>query len=94
MRDLCVILLILIISPWFVGIGICLWRYFSNIWDKVAKWTELKRNEKQVKRLIKNYGDWYTAEENAIYEASIYDSKYKRSQIFTKDDLKIWKAFI
>lgn len=62
MRDLCVILLILIILPWFVGIGICLWRYFSNIWDKVAKWFELKKNQREMQKFIDEYYHWYTNE--------------------------------
>lgn len=36
----------------------------------------------------------YTNEEVAIFEAFIYDSKYKRSRLFNINDLKIWKAFI
>lgn len=94
MRDLCVIGLILICAPWVTGIGICLWRYFETEWNKVARWFELKKNEKETQRLIDKYRHWYTTEEVAIFEAFIYDSKYKRSRLFSLDDIKIWKAFI
>lgn len=94
MRDLCVIGLLFIIMPWVVGIGICLWRYFSIEWDKLARWFELKRNERKLQKLIDEYYHWYTAEEVAMFEALIYDSKYKRSRLFSINDLKIWKAFI
>ena len=94
MRDLCVIGLIFVCAPWVTGIGICLWKYFSILWDKLARWFELKKVEKKMQKLIDEYYHWYTAEEVAIFEALIYDSKYKRSRLFSINDLKIWKAFI
>lgn len=91
---MCGIALLSLFIPWIVGICVCLWRYFGTLWDKVAKWFKLKKNEREMQKFIDEYYHWYTTEEIAILQASIYDSKYKRSQIFNINDLKIWKAFI
>ena len=89
MRDLCVIGLVLIASPWVVGIVICLWKYFSVIWDKFAKYIELTKLIRKIKRLLKQSDD-----NKAVRMAFMYEAKYQRSQIFNADDLKIWRAFI
>lgn len=89
MRDLCVIGLILIFVPWVVGIGICMWNFFSEKYDKVAKYFELTKLIKQIKRLLKQSDD-----NKAVRLAFLIEAKHQRSQIFSIDDLKIWRAFI
>lgn len=89
MRDLCVIGLILICAPWVTGIGICLWRYFESIWDKMARYIELTKLIHNIKRMLSN------SDENKVTRlAFLIEAKYQRSQLFSLDDLKIWKAFI
>lgn len=89
MRDLCVIGLLLIASPWVVGIVICLWKYFSIEWDKMARYIELTKLIWKVKRLLKQSDD------NKVTRLAILiHAKGERAQIFSIDDLKIWRAFI
>ena len=89
MRDLCVIGLILIASPWIVGIVICLLKYFSIEWDKMARYVELTKLIWKVKRLLKQSDD------NKVTRLAILiHAKGERAQIFSIEDLKIWKAFI
>lgn len=89
MRDLCVIGLVLIVSPWIVGIVICLLKYFSIEWDKMARYVELTKLIWKVKRLLKQSDD------NKVTRLAILiHAKGERAQIFSIEDLKIWKAFI
>ena len=94
MRTLCGIGLIAIIIPWAIGIGICLWRFFSEKWDKAIRYFELMKEEKQLQKNLREYADWYRKEQIAVIKACILNNRYERKSLFSKDDLKIWKAFI
>ncbi len=94
MREICGILLLVIIVPWFIGICVCIWRYFSKEWDKVARWFELRKDEKQKLKCLEEYKDWYGPEHKAMLKACILNDRYERKKLFSIDDLKIWKAFI
>jgi len=89
MRDLCVIGLISIFAPWAAGIAICLWKYFSIMWDKFVKYIELTKLIRKIKRLMKQSDD-----SKVVRLAFLIEAKHRRSQIFSIDDLKIWRTFI
>lgn len=94
MKAMCGIALLSLFIPWIIGICVCLWRYFSILWDKVIKWFELRKDEKQKLRCLEEYKDWYGIEHKAMLKACILNDRYERKNLFSKDDLKIWKAFI
>ena len=94
MRDLCVIGLLLIAMPWIVGIMICILKFLGEKYDKLIRWFELFKDEKEKKQCLEEYRAWYTPEEKAMMYACMLNDRHERGQIFNIDDLKIWKAFI
>lgn len=94
MRDLCVIGLLLIIMPWVVGIVISLLKFLSEKYNKILRWFELLKDEREKKQCLEEYRSWYTPDEKAMIYAAMLNSRYERKHILSLDDLKIWKAFI
>jgi hypothetical protein len=94
MKELCTIALLFVLAPWVTGIGICLFKFFGEKVEKLEKWFALRKEEKQMQKNLKKYVDWYEKEQVAVIKACILNSRYERSSLFGKDDLKIWKAFI
>lgn len=89
MRDLCVIGLLLIASPWVVGIVICILKFLGEKYDKFVRYFELTKLIRKIKRLMKQSDD-----SKVVRLAFLIEAKHQRSQIFSIDDLKIWRAFI
>lgn len=94
MRDLCVIGLLLIASPWVVGIVICILKFFGEKYDKLVRYFELLKDEHNKERLLIEYKDWYTNEQKAVIQAYILNNRYQRKHLFSLNDLNILKAFI
>ena len=89
-----VICLLAILSPISVGIAICLWKFFEEKCYKVQKYFMLRKEEKQMQKNLSKYSDWYSKEQIATIKACVLNDRYERANLFSKDDLKIWKAFI
>lgn len=94
MEIMIVFCLLAILSPISVGITMCLWRFFEEKCDKTQKYFMLRKEERQMQRSLREYSDWYNEEQIAILKACILNNRHERTNIFSLDDLKVWKAFI
>lgn len=94
MEAIVIICLLAILSPLGVGVSICLWKFICEKSFKIERYFLLRKEEKQMQRNLKKYSDWYDEEQKAIMKACILNNRYERTNMFSLNDLKIWKAFI
>lgn len=94
MREICIFTLLTILSPLVTGIIICLYKFFSEKCSKLQRYFLLRKKEKGMQMIIKQYSSWYDDEQIAIIKACILNNRYERANLFSLNDLKIWKAFI
>lgn len=94
MREICIFTLLAILSPWATGIIICLYKFFYEKVEKILRYFSLRKQEKQLCEWLKNKDNWLDIDEVAILKAKMLNIRYERINLFSIDDLKIWKAFI